>query len=184
MTCIIGMERGGKVYIGADSIGVDGWQSTIVANTKLFRKGEMLFGAAGSVRMMQIVQYYVELPQHDEAKSDWEYLTVDVTEAIRKSLKDHGHTKVDNNQESGANFLIGYKGHLYHLQDDYAITRAQNGLYALGAGAPYAMGAARAMIDYWPQKKDLAAEDCLKQALAVSNHLCIGVAEPFVVESV
>lgn len=51
MTCIVGLEHNGRVYIGADSAGVSGWDLTVRADKKVFRNGSFLFGFTDSFRM-------------------------------------------------------------------------------------------------------------------------------------
>ena len=42
MTCIVGVAKNGKVYIGADSLGSNGFTKEIRKECKVFKNGEML----------------------------------------------------------------------------------------------------------------------------------------------
>ena len=44
MTCIAGLVHEGKVYIGADSAGVSGYDKTIPVAPKVFRRGGFIVG--------------------------------------------------------------------------------------------------------------------------------------------
>lgn len=51
MTCIVGIVDNGKVYMGADSLGVGGLSKRVRKDPKLFRVGEFVFGYTSSFRM-------------------------------------------------------------------------------------------------------------------------------------
>ena len=73
MTCIIGIEHGGKVYMGGDSAGTIGWTSRPLSIPKVFKKQNMLIGVSGTMRETQLLQYELSLP-HKEADSPFIYL--------------------------------------------------------------------------------------------------------------
>lgn len=57
MTCIIGLENKGKVYMGADSASSNGYSINVSGNPKLFRSGPFLIGFTSSWRMGQLLQH-------------------------------------------------------------------------------------------------------------------------------
>lgn len=44
MTCIVGIEHGGRVHLGADSAGSTGWTLTVRADEKVFKVGPFVMG--------------------------------------------------------------------------------------------------------------------------------------------
>ena len=185
MTCIIGVEHNGVVYMGADSILVDGWWRDVMAGTKLFQRDGMLFGFAGSPRMAQIIEHLMDSPKRQEAgQPDEAYLIQSVIEPMREALKTFGYASIENSREAGANVMIGYRGHLYTIQDNYQLCRSAMQFTALGVGAPYALGALAALLGpvaVWDRRN---LEAGILEALEVAGTLCIGVAWPFVVEKI
>lgn len=176
MTCIIGLVHETKVYIGADSIAVAGWEQLRYGWPKVFRVGEFLIGCAGSLRMLQILKFHLDIRLQQEGESDERYIVVAFVDAVRQALKERGYTHIDNNREEGGRFLAGYRGQLYLVDEDFQATCFTGGLKAIGVGAEYAMGAMMALHTWQP-------EDRILQALAISAELSIGVGAPFYVEA-
>lgn len=157
MTCIVGLEHGGKVYIGGDSAGVNGWSLTVRADSKVFtrqlvsslggRPGEMVVGFTSSFRMGQIVQHVLDIPCVPEARN---WGSVDQAEAwmvkkfipeLRRCFEAEGYQKKDNDRASGGTFLVGIAGHLFSVENDYQVGRAVCGYHAVGCGDDLAIGA-------------------------------------------
>ena len=68
MTCIVGLEHKGKVYIGGDSAGVAGYSLSVRADQKVFINGNFIFGFTSSFRMGQILRFGFNPPRrHPEA---------------------------------------------------------------------------------------------------------------------
>lgn len=176
MTCIVGFASEGKVYIGADSSAVAGWNVSSTALRKVYRVGEFLIAYAGSFRMGQIIQYHLTVPQQQDGITDERFMVTSFVEAVRTCLKDKGYTKVENNRESGACLLVGYKGILYQIDDDFQVNHFRDGLMSVGVGSEYALGAMAALDDLPPAKR-------IKKALKISSRFCGGVCGPYIVES-
>jgi len=182
MTCIVGMVEDGEVYIGGDSIAADGWDKDIIAERKVFRRRDILFGCAGSIRMMQLIQYHLVIPQRLPLVSDEEYIIVSLVGAIRQCLKDNGLLEVENAKEkTGQDCIIGYKGRLFLLQTDLSIYMSSFSSIAIGVGKIYAQTAMHTQQRYIKSKR---VTPCVRiiRALEVAESLCIGVSPPFYVE--
>ena len=65
MTCVIGMIKDDKVYIGADNVGSNLSIKISRNDNKVFKKDEMIIGCTTSFRMINILQYQLQLPLHD-----------------------------------------------------------------------------------------------------------------------
>lgn len=176
MTCIIGLEHEGSVYIGGDSAGVDNANNiSTVSEPKVFQVEKFLIGYTSSFRMGQLLQYGLVVdPQRPETK-DLDYLVSAVVPILRVVLKDGGYVKVEHNVETSGSFLIGYRGLLYHIQNDFSVLRHRNGLDAVGCGAAYAIGALAALDKEEPKKRTL-------KALEIAGHFSTGVCGPYYVE--
>lgn len=182
MTCIIGVEHEGTVYMGADSIGLNGWAKDIIAQDKLFKRNRMLFGCAGNPRMAQILRYQTTFIPQTNGQSDEEYLVCEVIEKTRLALKEYGYTEIDNGRELGASFLLGYNGKLYSVENSFQLCRSARKFYAIGAGDDFAMGALCATLNQFETWTETAIVEGIKYALETAAELSSAVCAPFVVE--
>ena len=177
MTCIVGMEEGGKVYMGGDSAAVN--QETldefIITEPKIFKVGSLLFGCTTSFRMIQLLKYELVLAEHPEGMDDMEYLVRAVGKEIRLLFQDEGFSTIKDNEERGGEFLIGYRGKLYTMNYDFSIQHYAHGFHAVGCGAPFALGALDSLqnwVDETPMQK-------LYSALVTAETFSAGVKQPF-----
>ena len=174
MTCIIGLEHEGEVYIGADSAAVAGWDVSETLLPKVFQRGDFLVGYTTSFRMGQILEQHLDVRERHDLETETSYIISGVIEAVRKCLKAHGFAKVDNNTEEGGCFLVGYRGKLYRVNDDYGVTRHATGFDALGCGMDYALGAMAALADIEPMAR-------LQGSLEIAAHFSGAVMAPFTI---
>jgi len=177
VTCIIGLEHGGTVYIGADSAAVAGGEIQATLLPKVFQRGVFLIGYTTSFRMGQLLWQHLNVrAQHDE-ETDEAYIICGLVEAVRACLKDHGYAEVASNVETGSTFLVGHKNKLYRVSGDYGVIRCADGFDAVGCGEEYALGAMKAL--------SLIGLDgpatSISQCLGIAEHFSTGVIGPWIV---
>lgn len=172
MTCIVGVAEGESVMIGGDSAGVSGWDLTVRADTKVFRVGPYVMGFTTSFRMGQLLRYSFRPPEPDAWDVDAFMATAFVNE-VRQCLKDGGYARAKDGGEHGGTFLVGYKGLLYAIEDDYQIARSQDGYMAVGSGRDYALGSLHSTGGP-PHVR-------VQRALEAAAHHCAAVAAPFTI---
>lgn len=143
MTCIVGIETPGGVMLGADSMGGDStyWTAMPAAEPKVFRLGHYVIGFTYSFRMGDLLRYHASLPVPPERGSIHRHMVTRVIPALRLILKEHGFATTKDGAEVGGDFLIGARGTLFHIQQNYAVQRAAFGYDAAGCGAQSALGA-------------------------------------------
>jgi ATP-dependent protease HslVU (ClpYQ) peptidase subunit len=180
MTCIVGLKYKGKVYIGADSLASnDQLQRTVRVDDKVFIKGDMLFGFTVSYRMGQILRYSFDLPERNEGIGDMDYLVGHFIPALIQCYTDQGFIKKDETGESvGGQFLLGYRGGLYDIQDDFQVAVPFLDYAACGCGGELALGS---MFTTQKLNKTLSPEKRIVTALEAATEHSAGVAPPFVV---
>jgi ATP-dependent protease HslVU (ClpYQ) peptidase subunit len=176
MTCIAGVVDGGTVWIGGDSAGVGGYDLTVRSDQKVFRNGPMIFGFTSSFRMGQLLRWALTVPDHDPRVEPEKYMTTVFVDAVRECLKARGFAKCENQVETGGTFLVGYKGQLFHVDDDYQVGIPADGFYAVGCGGDIARGALFA-TDHLP------GDERIRKALAAAERCSAGVRGPFHLES-
>ena len=140
MTCIVGLETNKGVMIGADSASVGGLDIEATRLKKVFRRGEFIIGYTTSFRMGQLLQYKLSVEKQKKKQKDLEYLATTFIDAVRECLKVGGFRKVENEQEEGGNFLVGYKDKLYTVWGDFQVNSSTNGFNVVGCGYAYALG--------------------------------------------
>lgn len=176
MTCIVGFVEGDRVWMGGDSAGVGGYYSlTVRGDAKVFRNGPMLFGFTSSFRMGQILRYALTVPDHDPRVDTMHYMATTFVDAVRDCLKARGFAKRSQEAEQGGTFLVGYKGQLFCVEDDYQIAVPVDGFHAVGCAHDVAKGALFASAH-------LSGRDRAILALQAAERCSAGVRAPFHVE--
>ena len=175
MTCIVGLVEKGIVHIGGDSASVSGWTSRVTRLPKVFRRGPFLIGYTTSFRMGQLLQHSLVVPLQRDT-DDMRFMVTTFVECVRQLLKEKGVAKIESNAESGGQFLVGYRKHLYSVQSDFQVNEMADGFDAVGSGCEYALGSLAVTRGMKPVLR-------LKQALSVSAHFNMAVSPPYFVRS-
>lgn len=180
MTCIIGLEHDGKVYMGGDSASNGGWETRVHVHSKVWRTQYLLIGISGSHRAGQVVRLNLErhLPegQTPSPANAYRFALEYVVPAFQAVMKECNLTEKAEREENfpSGGFLIGCAGHLYTLWSNFALTEFAEGYTAIGQGEPYALGAMAALSDLPPKKR-------IKRALKIAGQFCNGVCGPYYV---
>jgi hypothetical protein len=173
MTCIVGLEHEGSVYIGGDSAGVSGLDIHVRTDEKVFTNGNFIFGFTTSFRMGQLLQYSFVPPEQPEDKSDMAYLVTDFIDEIRSCFTVGGFLTKLNDVEEGGCFLLGYKGKLYEISSDFQVGSTSVPFSSVGCGAALSKGAMFATTHI----KD--PEDRIRLALDAAEYFSAGVCKPY-----
>ena len=180
MTCIVGLEDKGHVYLGCDSVQTNGYFSSAIDCKKIFKNGPLTLGYTSSFRFADLLQYNLSVPaQSKDIPDDRQYLVTVVVKAIRETLKNGGFATISSNNESGGTCLIAYKNKLYTMQDDYSIVRDINGYASVGSGSYFALGSLASTY-----KMKLKPEEKVKLALEAAISHCATVKGPAHIEKV
>lgn len=177
MTAIVGLVSDGCIYIGGDSAGVDSGLSLAVrADTKVFRNGKYLFGFTTSFRMGQLIRHALTPPKPPRSPAQLDrFMSTTFIDAIRECLRAGGWVRRDNEREEGGTFLVGVRGRLYSVEEDFQVGQSADGYAAVGSGAAVALGALYATAETaMPPKRRV------KIALRAAERFNAGVRGPFV----
>lgn len=188
MTCIVGVARDGKTWIGGDSAGSDGWMVAVRSrqNAKVFklkiRDVEMVFGYTTSFRMGDLLRYSLDLhdnppPHEPEALDRWMRITF--VRALRQCFKDGGYLCVEDGVERGGTFIVGVHGRLFGIEDDFQVGELASGYAAVGSGYLSALGALHALT---VGQKKIDAMAVVLSALKAAEAHTTTVRGPFNVE--
>jgi len=180
MTCIVGLVEDGKVWIGGDSAGVSGLDLRVRADEKVFVRSNMIFGFTGSFRLGQILRFTFNPPDQSVGCDDYAYLCGPFIDALIRHLKDKGFARIKDGEVEGGTFLLGYKGSLYCIYDDFQVAKSVDNFHAVGCGDDYALGALEVLMT---KESDVSPSNKLKIALKVAEKFSAGVRRPFIVRS-
>jgi len=176
MTCIVAVAKSGNVWMGADSAGVGGLSLRVRNDPKIYRVGEFLFGFTSSFRMGQLLGYTFVPPKQVCGPIE-QYMSTDFIDVLRKTLKDGGFAKVDSSVESGGTFLVGYRGRIFKICDDFQVAEGIEPFDACGCGEEIALGAL-----FTSQGKEPGERVHL--ALEAAEAFSAGVRRPFICRSI
>lgn len=175
MTCIVGLVDKGTVYMGGDSAGVAGYSISVRADEKVFINGPFIMGFTSSFRMGQLLRYKFKCPEQTTDQTDMEYMVITFIDAVRELFSENGFGSMqDKADNKGGNFLVGYKGNLYNIDNDFQVGRPSINYDSVGCGSDIAMGALYASSG----KK---AEARVELALTAASEFSAGVVAPFTI---
>jgi ATP-dependent protease HslVU (ClpYQ) peptidase subunit len=173
MTAIVGLVHRRTVYIGGDSAGASGWSLTVRADSKVFHNSGFLFGFTTSFRMGQLIRYALKPPKPVGELE--RFMATKFIDSVRECLKDGGWARKEAEREEGGTFLVGIKGRLFTVHEDYQVAEAADGYAAVGCGDELALGAlfATAGTRMPPERR-------VETALKAAERFSAGVRGPFV----
>jgi len=186
MTCIVGLEHQGAVYLGGDSATMTGWDLSIAnGDPKVFTRGGMIIGLSGSVRIAQLLRYALVIPKHRAHVSDMGYMVTDLATAINRMVVEYmgpaaaarDKDEADDRRPPGladSMILIGYRGALYWMDGDLSVVRDSLGYAAIGCGAAFARGSMFASRD-----TAMSPTDRIEMALKAASEHSAAVCPPF-----
>lgn len=172
MTCIVGYEHNGKVYIAGDSLSSNSSHGTVMTVPKVFQRGEMIFGYTSTWRFGQLLQFVFDHPPRYEGLSDLEYLITAWIPALATMLETNRHLEKETNGFAGCGYaIIGYRGNVYFLNGDLSLLHPKDGYYAVGCGDEFARGAMHVLT----QGNVKNPEDVVRKAIEAAAHHSVGV---------
>ena len=177
MTCIIGLEHKGKVYVGGDSAGVAGYSIEVRSDTKVFKRGQFIMGFTSSFRMGQLLMCKLRVPKQRKNQKDYEYMVNTFIDAVRKCLKAGGFASKKEETEKGGTFIVGYKNKLYYVGNDYQVGVPSAPFTSVGCGSDLAMGAMHSLL----RQKKIKPSMIIREALETVVEFNGGVRPPFTI---
>lgn len=179
MTAIVGLAHNGTVYLGGDSAGVAGYSLVVRADAKVFANGPYVMGFTSSFRMGQLLRYAFQPPTLlgvgvEKTDDVPKFMATQFIDAVRETLKGGGWLKKDSEREDGGTFLVGVRGRLFRISDDFQVGESADGYAAVGCGHEIAVGAlyATAKTRMTPQRR-------VRMALEAAERFSAGVRAPF-----
>jgi ATP-dependent protease HslVU (ClpYQ) peptidase subunit len=177
MTTIVGLQLDDKSIIAADSRITDhsGQTFSHPDAKKISERGAFLIAGMGEVMPCDVIQHiWTPLKVTIKDKQDlYHFMISKVTPSMRACLKENGYN-FDENQDSGDTeqrftFLISVAGELFEVDQDLSVCRKSDGIYGIGSGGAFAVGA-------------LHAGATPIEALEIASKVSAYTAPPFIIE--
>lgn len=165
MTCIVALEDDGKIYMGADSSAIDGEQISLRQEPKIFKCGDFLIGFCHSFRYGQIIEHCFKPPKVTE-KNIVKYMVTKFVPELKITLA------VNDFDEKESCMIVGYKGKIFYVESDWNVGYDKTNYYAIGSGAPVALGSLYSTEGQHPL-------DRIRIALEAAQEFTISVRGPF-----
>lgn len=161
MTTIVGIQGDGYSVVCSDSrvssFAEDGsaYQITTLGTgtSKVAQNGRYLLGAAGDVRAINILHHSFTPPTPTATtvgtKLD-QFITQKFIPSLRECFESTGYAMPGNDSSShiaehSSTIFVVINGCIYIVEGDYSWTSDKNGIYAIGTGSSYALGALQAI---------------------------------------
>jgi ATP-dependent protease HslVU (ClpYQ) peptidase subunit len=190
MTTIVCVQGPTWAVVGYDSqvTEEDGRRYTMArGSTKVAKNGDYLLGAAGDVRAINILTHAFVPPIADGmvgVKLD-RFITNKFIPSLRACFEAQGYAASGKDEQAqyGSDVLVVVSGTIYVIGDDYSWVRDSAGVYALGTGGDYALGALYSRgIDKLASKMT-TAQEAVRDSLQIAAKLDPGSGAPFHVVS-
>jgi ATP-dependent protease HslVU (ClpYQ) peptidase subunit len=144
MTTIVGVVKNGVVTIGADSQVTDGnRKNNHPKMEKITKRNGYLIAGSGDSQPCDVLQHIFAPPAPTVAdkKDLYHFMITKFVPAMRECLSDNGWKPETEDKEGGFNFLIAIDGELFDIGDDFSVVLRDDGIYGIGIGSSYAVGA-------------------------------------------
>lgn len=157
MTTIVAIQGNGFALVGSDSricdVDENGYvmMTTTLKGTsaKVATNGKYLLGAAGDVRAINILHHVFNPPPPPAgaigSRLD-KFFTTKFIPALRECFDQQGYSAPSRESsshlaEQGSSIIAVVNTVIYVVNEDYSWSNDRSGIYALGSGAQYALGA-------------------------------------------
>ena len=161
MTTIIGIELEDSCYLVADSQTTDdnGFIYNHPAIKKLSERGAFIVGGSGEVLPCDVAQHIWEPPKPSvKDKLDlYHFMITKAMPSLRKCLSENGYNFDETKTDTRFQFIIAVCGEIFDIDHELSVSKNKSGIYAVGSGAAYALGALHAGVDAY-EAMEIAAK--------------------------
>jgi ATP-dependent protease HslVU (ClpYQ) peptidase subunit len=173
MTTVVAIQHDDGVEMIADSqINSSGQPYFHSDMVKIVERGKYLIGVAGRVVALQAIQNAWNPPSLGTYKGNLYNFVITKVIPSLKSFIDDSKLFTDKEKEDGDLFsiLIAINGNVFEIDQDYSVARRESGVYAIGSGADYALGALSTGVTGMEAMEVAASLDVNTSAPFISLH--------------
>jgi hypothetical protein len=171
MTTVIAIQYDDRVEMISDSqINSSGKPYFHEDMVKIFERNKYLIGVAGRVVALQAIQNSWNPPalSANYKGSIYNFIITKIVPSLKMFI-DESKMFSDKEKEDGDLFsiLIVIKGEVFEIDEDYSVARRSDGIYAIGSGADFALGA-------------LMSGASMQEAIEIAASLDVNTHAPFI----
>lgn len=191
MTTIVGIQGDEFAVVCADSRVTTSDDARQIGTLregsgKLAQNGKYIIGAAGDVRAINILHHVFQPPtppQNIRGKKLDQFFTSKFVPSLRECFDAQGYSVPDRDDkehiaEQGSSIIVAINSQLYVIESDYSWSSEASGLYSLGSGSSYALGAMTVLIRNKKLNSQQAKSIALR-ALAIASKYDSGTGAPY-----
>lgn len=178
MTCIVAISNGKNVWMGGDALGAGGYSCSVRDDKKVFVTGEYIIGFTSSFRMGDLLKWTFTPPRIPKKEKNLEkFMATKFIHSVLTLFDTYGYGKAHENRKEGGEFLVGVRGTIFHIHEDYQVGIHSGNYDACGCGHDLALGS----LVTSEELKINDPEDRIKMALRAAQKFCCGVREPWTI---
>jgi ATP-dependent protease HslVU (ClpYQ) peptidase subunit len=145
MTTVIAIQhQDGALMIADSQINSSGKPYFHEDMVKIIERNKFLIGVAGRVVALQAIHNSWNPPalSANYKGSIYNFVITKIVPSLKMFI-DESKMFTDKEKEDGDLFsiLIAIKGDVFEIDEDYSVARRSDGIYAIGSGADFALGA-------------------------------------------
>jgi ATP-dependent protease HslVU (ClpYQ) peptidase subunit len=147
MTTIVGVCKNGNVTLGADSqVTDDDRRHNSLIAEKITKNNGYLIAGSGDSTPCDILQHIFvpPVPTVTERKNLYKFMITKFVPAMRECLAENEYRPDPTDKDAGFSMLIAFDGELFDIGSDFSVLLNSKGIYGVGNGAKYAIGAIEA----------------------------------------
>ena len=144
MTTIVGLVKDGVVIMGADTQVTDAdRKNNHVKMEKITKNNGYLIAGSGDSQPCDILQHIFipPVPNATDRKDLYHFMITKFVPAMRECLSENNWKPDMDDKESGFSMLIAYDGEMFDIGDDFSVLLNGDGIYGIGNGSKFAIGA-------------------------------------------
>ena len=135
MTVIAAIRTPTSILMGGDSAQSTNGSIALVADPKVFRTGDYVFGVAGSPRLAEILKYEFRPPRKTVAASWDEFLARSFVPKLKAALG------AELGLVDKSSILVGTKGGgMFEVSGNWFVNQSREQYAAMGSGGDWALG--------------------------------------------
>lgn len=144
---------------------------------KCFEVGPYVVGVAGDFRVVNILAHSFAPPEPPRAvgpKLD-KFMTTRFVPMLRRAFENNFYNR--DGKEDGALLIVIANGVIYEIGPNFDVIRDKRGIYAIGSGGNFALGAL-AVLDDQGRRTMKRAQEVVSAAMFAAASLDSGTSEP------
>lgn len=146
MTTIVAAETKKGVIFACDSQMSSGYRKERMPKkfSKIVTNGDVTFGFAGSVRVLNILKHahLPKAPVTNKRSVIEKWAITKLIPAMRKALRDEEAAEIlDGEVSTHSSLIVSVRGKLFELGSDLSYSTNSARIYSIGSGSSYALGA-------------------------------------------